>query len=424
MGKVKIAIIQFFTDAIQGSFEKKRHYWGKISDIILAYTKLNYILIKGISFFLPLNILWQWTISPLDNKENLQLWRHSNKDRVPRIIIFGTGSIGDLLQATPLIRVLRNLFPTAEICFLHRSIHAKTILGHNPYLNSVSWANFVVAQRLDFLLFRAGFADLMIEIESGSYCCSCSFAPASSCHPFITDYFSNIKREEMSKALQKLKNLPNFQNQQGNFIWNKEWKKLHFLDIMGQTTGLPLNRYETLDFFPQGDLSQFPEIPLAKSYVTIHNSVDEAVYGWAKITKKYPTKLLPLRTCQEIVQKLRSKGLFVIQLGTATDQLIPGISLDLRGKTTIDQAALIIQNSLYQVGNEGGLVHLARAMKTLSHVFFGPTSESYLAYPDHKSYSSGSCRGCWRSVKTWYIRCLHDDKNSRCMKDHRGEQLF
>lgn len=61
----------------------------------------------------------------------------------------------------------------------------------------------------------------------------------------------------------------------------------------------------------------------------------------------------------------------LVQLGAASDPLLPGISLDLRGRTTPRAAAAVQASSLLFVGLEGFLAHLARAVDCPAVVIHG-----------------------------------------------------
>ena len=60
----------------------------------------------------------------------------TNQTTPSKILIIRLSSIGDILLATPLIRILRKKFPDAQIDFLTKSRFAE-LLQTNPYLNQV-----------------------------------------------------------------------------------------------------------------------------------------------------------------------------------------------------------------------------------------------------------------------------------------------
>jgi ADP-heptose:LPS heptosyltransferase len=60
----------------------------------------------------------------------------------------------------------------------------------------------------------------------------------------------------------------------------------------------------------------------------------------------------------------------VVQIGSASDPLLPGVR-DLRGKTTLRQTAAILSQARVFIGLEGFLMHLARAVECRSVIVYG-----------------------------------------------------
>jgi len=75
----------------------------------------------------------------------------------------------------------------------------------------------------------------------------------------------------------------------------------------------------------------------------------------------YPTKEWGADRFAALARLLAS-DFSLVQIGAPDDPLLPGIALDLRGRTTLRQAAAVQAASLLFIGLEGFLVHLARAV--------------------------------------------------------------
>lgn len=116
----------------------------------------------------------------------------------------------------------------------------------------------------------------------------------------------------------------------------------------------------------------------------------------------------------KVLEFLRSAGYEVIQLGGPGDGYIPG-AMDLRGKTTIAEAAAILRNAVLHLDTEGGLVHLARAVGTKSLVLFGPTPIEFYGYDDNINIRAGECRNCWASHPGWLLKCPRGHTRPLCM---------
>jgi ADP-heptose:LPS heptosyltransferase len=72
----------------------------------------------------------------------------------------------------------------------------------------------------------------------------------------------------------------------------------------------------------------------------------------------------------------------VVQIGSASDPLLPGVR-DLRGKTTLRETAAILSEARVFVGLEGFLMHLARAVDCRSVIVYGGHS-----HPSRLGYSA------------------------------------
>lgn len=84
----------------------------------------------------------------------------------------------------------------------------------------------------------------------------------------------------------------------------------------------------------------------------------------------YATKEWGAQRFAEVAHHL-SADFALVQLGTLRDPLLPGVALDMRGKTTLREAAAIQATSLCFVGLEGFLAHLARAVDCPSIIIHG-----------------------------------------------------
>jgi len=98
---------------------------------------------------------------------------------------------------------------------------------------------------------------------------------------------------------------------------------------------------------------------------------------------------------EEVVAALENKFTF-IQIGSANDNLLPSV-IDMRGKTTIREAAAILHNSKFFIGQVGFLMHLSRAVDCKAIIIFGgrerPDQSGYKC--NINLYSPVSCAPCW-----------------------------
>jgi len=98
----------------------------------------------------------------------------------------------------------------------------------------------------------------------------------------------------------------------------------------------------------------------------------------------------------ETLAKLLSSGFSLVQLGSPNDPALPSVALDLRGQTTLREAAAIQASSLVFVGLEGFLTHLARAVDCPSVVIHGGRAAPHIfGYSANINlHSQPSCSPC------------------------------
>jgi hypothetical protein len=91
----------------------------------------------------------------------------------------------------------------------------------------------------------------------------------------------------------------------------------------------------------------------------------------------------PFENWQAALARLRElrPDLQLLQLGTGSGPAIPG-AIDMRGRTSFRQAALILGEAKLFVGTEGGLMHAAQAVGARSLVLWGGlTLPEFIGYP-------------------------------------------
>jgi len=156
-----------------------------------------------------------------------------------------------------------------------------------------------------------------------------------------------------------------------------------------------------------------------RDYVTIHNGFDENfIISGDSATKCYPH-------FGSVVSVLRAHfpHLIFVQIGASTSKPIPGVQINLVGRTTLQQSAGLIAQARLHIDNEGGLVHVAAALGVQSCVVFGPTPSAYFAYPDNVTIDPNFCGGCWWITDTWMDVCARGFRQPRCMSELPAEDI-
>ncbi|TCO79054.1 DUF4214 domain-containing protein [Marinisporobacter balticus] len=178
----------------------------------------------------------------------------------------------------------------------------------------------------------------------------------------------------------------------------------HVCDIMLYSLGL--EQYANCsDVFIKPDFS-IEKIP--KDYIVVNDSPGCSLEELKRWSADGWDGLINWLHLQEIIP---------VQLGLVTDSLLhPGV-MDLRGKTTLRQAAGYLKLSKGYIGIEGGLFHLAKAVGAPTVVIFNTTSETCFAYPDTHVVTKGVCSPCWLNELWYQGRCLHDHKTCLNLSD-------
>lgn len=100
--------------------------------------------------------------------------------------------------------------------------------------------------------------------------------------------------------------------------------------------------------------------------------------------------------------------------------------MNLNGKTNLDQAKVLLKNSLLHIDYEGGLIHLRHALNGgPSIVIMGPTTEAIHNYPENIAIRSSICtEACEWSTKNWLEMCPKGYDYPLCMEAINSKMVF
>ena len=199
--------------------------------------------------------------------------------------------------------------------------------------------------------------------------------------------------------------LDSFLAQKAIFANRSRHDYLHFI------AGLEYGGDE-LDLAATGAVRQAHDLH-ERRYVTVHNGYDpNMVVSQGRATKCYPH-------FGQVISRLRDMhgDVVFVQVGIHTSEPIPEADIDLIGRTSLPEVAGLIRGALFHLDNEGGLVHLARAVGTASCVVFGPTSSRYFGYAANSNIDPSFCGGCWWVTETWMNHCPRGFASARCMTE-------
>lgn len=301
-----------------------------------------------------------------------------------KFLIIRFSSIGDIILTSPVVRNLKTQFPNAEVHFVTKKNY-QSLLSNNPYVDKC----FVLENSLN---------KLVDELKNENY-------------DYIIDLHNNLRTSIIKLKLGK----KSFSFDKLNL---KKWlmvrfKKnllpnVHIVDrYMATVSKLGIqNDNKGLDYFISKN-TVFPEI--LNQNANFNQYVVYAIGGQHE-TKKLPFHKM-LELCQSINQPLvliggkedKQLGEKVVEYFGKTNKAI----INLCGQCSIDQSALVIQNSSVVYTHDTGMMHIAAALKKSIVAIWGNTIPEFGMYPYQTSYVSLenkdiNCRPC---SKIGFTKC-------------------
>jgi ADP-heptose:LPS heptosyltransferase len=333
------------------------------------------------------------------------LYPHDGRPGPLRILVHGSGGFGDMIYLGAIVRELQEHFANSEIVVVHENQNVEAVFATNP---RVSVALPLKSENLTKFLLAANRLDIFDLVAEVRYAVTYSTPPLSRV-PMAFQIRSNIAGAEWQKFVRY--DWPHLNHIFANTVTAKGLGKL---DLVGLTSMLPITRYSDLDLFvPLSQMAAFPVLAGAP-YVTVHHGADRNMAS----SHGLQTKNMTTAKWSEVVEIVKAEGFQVVQLGDAHEDLIVGVDLDLRGKTSFLQSAYVIKTARAHLDTEGGLVHVARAVNTRSVVMFGPTPASFFGYPQNENISPKLCGNCWWVTRRWAAECPRGLVMPECMESH------
>lgn len=301
-------------------------------------------------------------------------------DKKLRIAVVRIGGLGDSIILSALSKAVKRKYPHSEVFFYVRDAGAKELLDNRPDIDRIILTgnkplNYVMEQEVlqkgYDIVYDNRYLTKVIFKDTGAHASEIEKNDA-----FLKGYDTEWKE------------FPLFNNQLSKKLGKDEFTVMQessMLDVAREDLYITLNAEDyNMMALLEGD-----------KYVTVHNGAD-----FARQTKCWPTS-----HWVELVKILKRKGYKVIQLGKNLEEPIEG-AIYMAGRTTIRQTAAFLSKAQFHIDTEGGLVHLAYAVRTRSIVMFGPTPSRFFAYPDNINIDSpAECKDCWWSTDMWWREC-------------------
>jgi heptosyltransferase I len=338
------------------------------------------------------------------------------KNIMKSILIIRPSAIGDIIMASPVIRVLRESYPDARIAWLIEP-PVRDLLQHNKNLDEViiwpksQWRELFVKRH--FILLKREISKFTEQLRSRNF--------------DLTLDVQGLLRSRWLAWLSGAEERIGFKSKEpGEFLMTKIYSR-------GLHTGMMGSEYfyimQELGLFP-GEFH--PEITLSPEDEDAGRKMIKAlnIHGgyavFAPFTTRPQKHWFEDRWADLAAMVLRCFDLPVVLLGGKGDKegagkikaAASGSLFDLTGQTTLGQGAAIIKNSSLVVGVDTGLTHMGAAFDRPTAALFGATCP-YLytaSKKTHVIYNPMSCSPCRRSPV-----CKGD---FTCMKSITAEQVM
>ncbi len=306
-----------------------------------------------------------------------------------KILIIRFSSIGDIILCTPAIRCIK-LQLNAEIHFL-TSAKFSNVLEANPYIDkTMVFEDF----RNTLGDLRAQKYDAIIDLHKSKV------SRMVSAMLFVKTYsFDKLNILKWIYVHFKVNRLPE------KHLVDRYFEGLKALRVENDGMGL--------DYFVKEEVVQ----------LDVHEPYDVLVLGAAHFTKR-----IPLSLSQKIIDHVSCPvillgGLDVVDQGDILQQYSSRV-VNRIGKTSLNEAAIIMQRSQRVWSGDTGLMHMAAALKKPITVFWGNTLPAFGMYPyygekSEVTYVSKEVQdlGCRPCSKLGYDQCPRG--HFLCMEDQK-----
>ena len=312
-----------------------------------------------------------------------------------KILVLRFSSIGDIVLTTPVVRQLKTQVPGAQVHFATKPAY-RGLLEANPYVDRTH-------------VLSGSLGALVRELRAERF-------------DFIVDLHNNLRTRLIrlqlpgvpGRAFDKL----NFQKWLlVNFKVN-QLPDVHIVDRY-RAAAAPLGIRDDgggLDYFiPAG---QAVDVAAA-----LPAGFRPGAYVAVAIGAQHATKRLPVDKLIELVAKLAPRP--VVLLGGPEDEstghvielAAGGTVFSACGRFSLHQSASLVQQALFVVSHDTGLMHIAAAFEKTIYSIWGNTVPQFGMYPYRTPYSALEVLGlaCRPCSKIGFAECPQG--HFRCMRD-------
>ncbi|MBN1998568.1 lipopolysaccharide heptosyltransferase II [candidate division KSB1 bacterium] len=285
-----------------------------------------------------------------------------------KILIIRLSSIGDILLTTPVLRLLKQTFPSAELDFLIKSQFAP-VLFNNPHVDHFFPFDGKAGRRE---LFRI--AGLLKQRR----------------YDLVVDLHANFRSFFWRKKAHAAQVVVFRKNRWRRFLLVKCG-----IDLFSTIRPVYQRYIDTLSMYDIHDDGHGPEYfldtqsdpnTLLKKYDVKSGRILVCLCpGAGFFTKRWPVDNF-VQVAKRLAEEKKATILVIggereRNLGKILKQAVGPICIDMTGQTTFPQTAGLITRADLVISNDSGLMHLANSLKKKTLAIFGSTTEHFGFFP-------------------------------------------
>ncbi len=291
-----------------------------------------------------------------------------NGQGLARILVIRLSSLGDILLTTPVLRLLREHYPTAQIDFLTKGTY-RDVLCANPCVD-----------RLLLLEPQQGLMETLRSLRQTRY-------------DVVVDLHRTLRSRLLYRGLLAQQKLTYAKRTlRRALLVHLGWNTLRTMTPVPELYVAPLRRLGITASLPPLEMHLTAESREAmRTYVRqeLFESVGRPLLAVAPgahwSTKRWPVERFAM-VAQELAQTQEAA---VVVLGSGEDarlaqELCQRLSvpvLNSTGKLSLMHTAALLQQCHLLLSNDSGLMHMATALRVPVVAIFGPTVQEFGFYP-------------------------------------------
>ncbi len=334
-----------------------------------------------------------------------------------KILFFRVAGIGDVILTTPLIRQVKEQFPSARIDYLVGKSGAR-VLKNNPYLdNIIKIRENIIFKKKVFAILK-----LILKIRKEKY--DAVFVLGKHWFYGFLSYFFKIKKRIGFKRENDL-----FLN------YSRDYKKArheiyYYLDLAKGLNFKPDYKDIVLDVFLKENQKEFAKNYFKKNNLNPKNTIVIAAGGGINKGGVETIKRWPQKYWLKLIKLLKKANKSIILIGDKNDKDVENYILkkesvlSLIGKTSLLKTAAIIEKSRAIISSDSGLVHLGSALNQRVLSIFGPTDPKRFAPLNKKSqylFAHIDCSPCYDMYGNFKTVC---NNKKTCLYSISPQMVF